>query len=218
VFQYNLSIQREIMRNTVLEVGYVGSQGTKLYLTYNPNQQRVYQDFLPAFKELQAFQTNSSAPISPNNTLVKIFGTPASAISALGAANFTQGQVGTAASNLDTLGANFNRYPAAGVSQFYMRNYPQYINVQQGTNSGRAYYNSGQSDRAAATFEALLDVDPSSHFGHYGLGQSLKRLGRRSEAGTHLRLAIALSPDTRLYRDALARLGSGPPTPDADTR
>ncbi|MFL5674837.1 MAG: tetratricopeptide repeat protein [Chloroflexota bacterium] len=77
---------------------------------------------------------------------------------------------------------------------------------------GRAYYNSGQAERAAATFEALLDVDPSSHFGHYALGQSLKRLGRRREAGTHLRLAVALSPGTRLYRDALARLGSGPAT------
>ena len=75
---------------------------------------------------------------------------------------------------------------------------------------GRAYYNSGQAERAKTAFEALLEVDPSSHFGHYGLGQSLKRLGRRNEAGTHLRLAVALSPDTRLYRDALARLGSGP--------
>ena len=78
---------------------------------------------------------------------------------------------------------------------------------------GRAYYNSGQTERARETFEALLEVDPSSHFGHYALGQSLKRLGRRSEAGTHLRLAVALSPGTRLYRDALNRLGSGPATP-----
>ena len=74
----------------------------------------------------------------------------------------------------------------------------------------RAFYNSGQSERARETFEALLDVDPSSHYGHYGLGQSLKRLGRRSEARTHLRLAVALSPGTTLYRDALARLGPAP--------
>ena len=72
---------------------------------------------------------------------------------------------------------------------------------------GRAYFNSGQAESARATFEALLDVDPSSHYGHFALGQSLKRLGRRSEAGTHLRLAVALSPETTLYRDALARLG-----------
>ncbi len=71
---------------------------------------------------------------------------------------------------------------------------------------GRAYFNSGQSERARVTFEALLEVDPSSHYGHYALGQSLKRLGRREEAGTHLRLAVALSPKTTLYRDALDRL------------
>jgi tetratricopeptide (TPR) repeat protein len=72
---------------------------------------------------------------------------------------------------------------------------------------GRAYFNSGQSGRAAAAFEALLVLDPSSPYGHFALGQSLKRLGRRAEAGTHLRLAVALSPGTSLYRDALDRLG-----------
>jgi Flp pilus assembly protein TadD len=78
---------------------------------------------------------------------------------------------------------------------------------------GRAYYNSGQTERARATFEGLLDVDPSSHFGHYAIGQSLKRLGRTDEARTHLRLAVALSPGTPLYDGALARL---PPPPPAD--
>ncbi len=72
---------------------------------------------------------------------------------------------------------------------------------------GRAYFNSGQAENARLTFEALLDVDPSSSYGHFALGQSLKRLGRRQEAGTHLRLAVALSPHSTLYRDALERLG-----------
>lgn len=71
---------------------------------------------------------------------------------------------------------------------------------------GRAYYNSGQHMRAAETFEELLEIDPSAAYGHFGLGQSLKQLGRREEARTHLRLAVALSPDSKLYRDALARL------------
>jgi tetratricopeptide (TPR) repeat protein len=74
---------------------------------------------------------------------------------------------------------------------------------------GRAYFNSGQSERSRATFEALLDIDPSSAYGHFALGQSLKRLGRIQEAGTHLRLAVALSPGSSLYRDALERLGQG---------
>lgn len=72
---------------------------------------------------------------------------------------------------------------------------------------GRACFNSGQAERARVTFEALLEVDPSSHYGHFALGQSLKRLGRRDEARTHLRLAVALSPSTTLYRGALDRLG-----------
>ncbi len=74
---------------------------------------------------------------------------------------------------------------------------------------GRAYYNSGQHEPARATFDQLLELDPSAPFAHYALGQSLKRLGRLDEAGTHLRLAVALSPNSRLYRDALARLPSG---------
>ena len=73
---------------------------------------------------------------------------------------------------------------------------------------GRAYYNSGQHEPAAATFEALLEVDPSAHYGHYALGQSLKQLGRPREARTHLRLAVALSPNSRLYQAALDRLGT----------
>jgi tetratricopeptide (TPR) repeat protein len=71
---------------------------------------------------------------------------------------------------------------------------------------GRAYYNSGQHERSRQTFEALLEVDPSAHYAHYALGQSLKQLGRLREARTHLRLAVALSPGSTLYRGALDRL------------
>jgi len=72
---------------------------------------------------------------------------------------------------------------------------------------GQAYYNSRQYDRARATFEELLEVDPSAHYAHFALGQSLKQLGRPAEARTHLRLAVALSPRSELYAGALARLG-----------
>ena len=75
---------------------------------------------------------------------------------------------------------------------------------------GRAYYNSGQHPLAAETFESLLDVDPSAHYAHYALGQSFKQVGRLREARTHLRLAVALSPNSRLYQAALDRLGPPP--------
>jgi tetratricopeptide (TPR) repeat protein len=79
---------------------------------------------------------------------------------------------------------------------------------------GRAYFNSGQPELARATFDALLEIEPSSHYAHYAIGQSLKRLARTEEARTHLRLAIALSPHNELYGGALARLG---PKDDAAT-
>jgi Flp pilus assembly protein TadD len=81
---------------------------------------------------------------------------------------------------------------------------------------GRAYFNSGQVEPARETFEALLEVDPSSHYGHFALGQSLKRLGRPAEARTHLRLATALEPRSSLYRSALARLPEPEPEGEPD--
>jgi tetratricopeptide (TPR) repeat protein len=71
----------------------------------------------------------------------------------------------------------------------------------------RAYYNSGQHERAAESFRELLDIDPSAAYGHFGLGQSLKMVGNRTEARVHLKLACAMAPDSKLYRSALNRLG-----------
>ncbi len=71
---------------------------------------------------------------------------------------------------------------------------------------GRAYHHSGQFERARATFEALLEVDPSAHWAHFALAESLRKLGRLDEARTHLKLAAALSPGTELYRQSMARL------------
>jgi Flp pilus assembly protein TadD len=82
---------------------------------------------------------------------------------------------------------------------------------------GRAYFNSGQAERARATFDALLEIEPSSHYAHYAIGQSLKRLGRTDRARTHLRLAVALSPQNKLYASALARLPPAEPSSDEES-
>jgi len=71
----------------------------------------------------------------------------------------------------------------------------------------RALFNGGQPDRAEAAFGRLLEIDPSNPYAHYGLGRCLARLGRREEARPHFRLAAALEPTSRLYRNALDRLG-----------
>jgi Flp pilus assembly protein TadD len=76
---------------------------------------------------------------------------------------------------------------------------------------GRAYFNSGQHARAAETFEALLEIDPSAHYGHFALGLSFARLGRLADAKTHLRLAVALDPASDTYRRALEKMEATEP-------
>jgi hypothetical protein len=71
-----------------------------------------------------------------------MFGTPAAAITAIGATPVRQGSVGAAANTVDT--SNFTRYAGAGLSQFYLRNFPQFTNVWLSTNGGRSYYDSLQ--------------------------------------------------------------------------
>ena len=71
---------------------------------------------------------------------------------------------------------------------------------------GRAYYNSGDYESAAEAFGRLVEIDPVAAYGHFGLGLSLTRLGRPDRARGHLRLAVAMAPDSELYRHALRRL------------
>ena len=161
---FSLNVQHEVMRNTIVELGYVGSRGVKLFMNRDLNQVRINEDFLKSFKEIQAFQSNQTAP-SAGNTLVKIYGTPAAVLTGLGASNFTQGRVGTAADNLDR--SQYTRYTAAGVSQFYLRNFPQFNQLQYGNNDGRSYYNSMQMSirrntgalRMAANYTFSRNVD-----------------------------------------------------------
>lgn len=71
---------------------------------------------------------------------------------------------------------------------------------------GRAYHHSGQFEQARAVFAELLEIDPSAHWAHFALAESLRKLGRLPEARTHLRLAVAMSPGSELYRRALSRV------------
>lgn len=138
---FNLNIQHELFRNTVLDVGYVRTRGVKLFTWLDINQPRIYGDFLNAFLELDRFRTAGTAP-SANNTLVRIFGTPAAAVTAIGATNLAQGLAGSAAATMDQ--GQYTRYGAAGVSDYYIRNFPQYNQLIAGSNNGRSWYDSLQ--------------------------------------------------------------------------
>ena len=141
VQSYSLNVQRQLDSKSVLQVGYVGNRGEKLFMDVDVNQPRINGDFLNAFKELQAFVIGGAAP-SAGNTLVKIFGTPAAAVSALNSTNLRNGNVGAVANTLDR--NQYTKYAAAGVSQTYLRNFPQFNQVVLGTNNGRSYFDSLQ--------------------------------------------------------------------------
>jgi hypothetical protein len=141
VQHFSLTLQREIFRNTVVEAGYVGTHGVKLFMDVDMNQPRVYEDFLPAFHELQAFVARGT-PVPTSNSLVRMFGSTEEAVSRIGAGIIAQGAVGSAADSLDRL--YYSRYASSGISDFYLRNFPQFNKVVLGTNDGRSYYDSFQ--------------------------------------------------------------------------
>jgi len=81
-------------------------------------------------------------PVPLSNTLVQIFGSPYAAFNALEGFNFDSGQVGAAANILDR--EYYGNYAAAGVSDFYIRNFPQFDRFLYGTNAAESWYDSLQ--------------------------------------------------------------------------
>lgn len=144
VESYALNIQRQLFRSTVLQVGYVGNRGVKLFMDQDVNQPKLPADFVSSFKEIQANLT-SPGNVSAANVFSRLFGgNAATAISTLGATNFQRGLVGTIVNALDRSAVNFNRYAGAGIPINYFRNYPQFSQVVVGTNNGRSYFDSMQ--------------------------------------------------------------------------
>jgi hypothetical protein len=178
VQQWNINIQRQIARNTILDVGYVGNRGDKLFYQVNLNQSQINNNgFLAAFQQLAA-NVNTPTAVPASNTLVQIFGTPQAAISSIGASNLTNGAVGTAAATIDQ--SFYTKYAAAGLSQYYLRNFPQFQSVLYGNNDGHSRYNSLQVRlqrqigalriTANYTWSKSLDNDQSTATGGEGNG------------------------------------------------
>ena len=178
VAQWNLNIQRQIAKNTILDVGYVANRGIKLFFQTNLDQSYIYNNgFLTAFNQIAGNLTNLSA-VPLTNPLVSIFGSASAAVSAIGSSVFSTGQVGTAANTTEV--NNYTKYAAAGVSEYYLRRFPQFSNVLLGTNDGRSAYNSLQvrlqrqfgAVRVAAnyTWSKAMDNDLSAATGGEGNG------------------------------------------------
>lgn len=54
---------------------------------------------------------------------------------------------------------------------------------------GRAYLSSRAYQRAAEEFAAAVDLAPTDHYAHFGLGRALDRLGKAADARRHYTLA-----------------------------
>jgi Flp pilus assembly protein TadD len=65
---------------------------------------------------------------------------------------------------------------------------------------GRAYFRSGQYERARVEFEAVVERAPTNDYALFCLGRALMELGRVGEARKPLVLAACLRPDRRDYR------------------
>ncbi len=178
VQQWNINFQREIARNTILDVGYVANRGVKLFFQHNLNQSYIYGNgFLTAFNQIANNLSNLSA-VPATNPLVMMFGSASAAVSAIGSSTFSTGQVGTASSTVDV--NNYSKYAAAGLSEYYLRHFPQFSTAYLGNNDGRSEYNSLQVRlvrqfnviRVAAnyTWSKSLDNDLSSATGGEGNG------------------------------------------------
>lgn len=146
VHEYSFNVQRQLGNRSFAEVGYIGSRGVKLLLDRDLNQPQVYSSgFLSAFQELQGFcatisgTTCTGTAPSAANPLVRIFGTASAAVTGVGGlTTVQQGLLGTAANNVDRNW--YTKYAQGGVSDFFMRPFPQFNQVIYGTNDGRSYY------------------------------------------------------------------------------
>jgi hypothetical protein len=142
VQSYNLTIQRQLPKNNIIQVAYVGNDGIKLFLNRNINQPVITPAFQTAFTQMAAYAANTSTAVPSTNIFVQEFGSAAAALSAVGSSNLTGGNVGSVISTMDV--SNYAKENAAGISEYYFRHYPQFNNVYYGTNDGRSNYNSAQ--------------------------------------------------------------------------
>ena len=171
---WGLNVQREVARGTVVTFGYVGNRGLKLFFNQDLNQVRMTPSFVNDVKELAA-NLSSFGNVSPNNALVKMFGTASAAATAVGTSNLQTNQIRNITDSLDQ--SNNSKYAAAGFNQFYLRNYPQFFQVYFGTNAGLSWYNSAQFSLKHQTKSVRL-------FANYTFSKSLDNTGAEGNGST----------------------------------
>jgi hypothetical protein len=137
VQMWGLSIQREIVKNTVFTITYIGNHGTHLYGGYDSNQSEIFSNgFLQAFQTVQA---GGDSPlmdqIVSSDTRRKAGQTGTSFIQANYASNLSTNNVAGLANSLATrlqnpTTANPNGVPlvvSSGLPTSFFKPYSQYL-------------------------------------------------------------------------------------------
>jgi hypothetical protein len=138
VHQWNFSIQRQLLRDTILEVSYVGNKGTHMFRMMNANQATITPDFLASFKAAQA-----GVRTGPVGKLLDTYGTAVPSTITLNLAN---NELGTFITAMDTgvvNGVTGGRLVQAGLGQGYFRN-PQFAAAGLGCSCTDSSYNALQ--------------------------------------------------------------------------
>jgi hypothetical protein len=138
VQQWNISIQRQIFHDTILEVAYVGSHGTHMFRMMNGNQAVVTPDFLNSFRAAQ-----NNIRTGPVGALLNTYG---SAVPSSITTNLANNDIGAFITAVDTGAFNGvvgGRLVAAGLPQSYFRN-PQFTAAGVGCSCTDSSYNALQ--------------------------------------------------------------------------
>jgi hypothetical protein len=145
VQMWSLNVQRQITKDTMIQVGYLGNHSIKMFMNQDISQVHTNPTALAAFNEIaNNYNAGTLANVSPSNVFVRIFGTASAAASTMGTSNLSTLQYNNAVSNVETSSGIVGKYAAAGVSEYFLRNYPQFLQLIYGTNAGSANYHSFQ--------------------------------------------------------------------------
>ncbi|MGH9720506.1 MAG: TonB-dependent receptor domain-containing protein, partial [Bryobacteraceae bacterium] len=161
VHQWNFSIQRQIMRDTVLELAYVGNKGTHMFRMMDANQPTVSPEFLASFRAAQ-----NGVRTGPVGALLNTYGT---AVPASITTNFANNDIGPFITAVDSgvfNGVAGGRLVAAGLGQGYFRN-PQFTTAARGCSCTDNSYNSLQVSLNRRFSSGLLFMS------NYTFGKSL---------------------------------------------
>lgn len=72
---------------------------------------------------------------------------------------------------------------------------------------GQAYYNFKQYDLAEKEFAKSIEIDPTNHYAHFGLGLTCQKLRDLSSARKHLKIALAMEPGNEDYQKVWQSMG-----------